>query len=224
MLIQLANDSKKPGWWQHPRFLDEQTATFIGLEAAAVRAHEIETRVVPGLLQVPEYTRVLLEGLRPADQRSPGELEDLVATRARRPARLLEGSLQYSAVMDEAIFHRTFAVPEVMAEQIHHLLDLATAANVALRVVPFGSVPYPGIDGSFSYLGFESPVLPDVVHVEGLLGNFILDRASDGERLLAAYQDAAYQGIVDRVTMSPAATLTWLKEFRHRLARASGTP
>jgi hypothetical protein len=120
--------------------------------------------------------------------------------------------------MDEAVFARHLGSPQVMAEQVAHLLEMTEWPNVTLRVVPFGAPSYPGIDGSFIYLGFHSPDIPDVVHVEGMLGNFILDRPEDVARYVEAFQDTR-----DRATLSPSDTVAWLHEFRNSTTR-SGSP
>src|SRR5438067_1689607 len=64
-LIQLANDARKPGWWQKFGSLDEVTSTFLGLEAAADAMLSFQLYRIPGLLQTPEYTKALISHLRP---------------------------------------------------------------------------------------------------------------------------------------------------------------
>ena len=216
-LIKLAAESKKPGWWQDFRTLPEMVATYVGLEAAASVERTLETRVVPGLLATTDYARLLLTGLRPLEQRVPGEVDDLLVSRERRQLRLLDGSLEYSAILDQAVLARDFGAPAVMLDQVDHLLEVAEWPNVSVRVVPFGSPPYAGIDGSFIYLGFDNPAISDVIYVEGMLGNYILDRPSDVDRYVVAYQDT-----LDRVTLSPGETVTWLKGFRDSIASGQG--
>ena len=60
-LLRMAHEAKRPGWWQQYGTLDEQLATYIGLESAASAIMTLESRVFPGLLQTPDYARTLVE-------------------------------------------------------------------------------------------------------------------------------------------------------------------
>lgn len=200
-LIKMAHEAKAPGWWQQYGTLDEQTATYIGLEEAATSISALESRVFPGLLQTAGYSRALLEGLVPADS-----VEDLVETRQRRAERLHGGDVILTALLDEAIFLRTLARPDVMIEQVAHLLTCAALPNVTLQVIPLGAKPHPGIYGSFMHLAFGGRQLLDVIFFEGLSGHTFVDRPIEVEKYVNAYEASKRQA------MPPEKSLEWLRQ------------
>jgi transcriptional regulator with XRE-family HTH domain len=186
-LLQLATDARKPGWWQDFRSLDEQTATFLGLESAAIECRQFSALVVPGILQSPNYAMALVSQVRTPGYWDATEVAEIVATRARRRQRLLDGQLEVWAILDEAIFERPVGSPDIMASQVADLIAWADLPNVHLQVVGFSAGSYPGLDGSFLHLRFAQAALGDVVYVEGLLGQFLLDKSSDIERYLEVF-------------------------------------
>lgn len=200
-LIKMAHEAKAPGWWQQYGTLDEQTATYIGLEAAATSISALESRVFPGLLQTADYSRTLLEGLVPAES-----VEDLVDTRQRRAERLHAGEVILTALLDEAIFLRTLARPDVMIEQVAHLLTCAALPNVTLQVIPLSAKPHPGIYGSFMHLAFGGRQLLDVIYFEGLSGHTFVDRPTEVEKHVNAYEASRNQAL------SPEKSLGWLRQ------------
>jgi transcriptional regulator with XRE-family HTH domain len=215
-LMELDVEARKRGWWQDYRSIDEQTATFVGLESAAADMGAVEARVIQGLLQTPEMTRSILSGMR-----SPGELttpwiEETVELRQRRQKRVLSGELHLGAILDESVFARRFAPPGVALEQVDHLLEVAELPNVTIQVVPFEVGAYPGVDGSFQYLRFASPDLADVVYVEGLLGNFTLDKESSVRRYVEIYNH-----IAETAALDPDATRLWLANLRKEIRSGS---
>jgi hypothetical protein len=55
-------------------------------------------------------------------------------------------------VLDEAVLHRLVGGREVMRAQLTRLRDLANSPNIHVRVLPFDSVTYAGLDGMFIIL------------------------------------------------------------------------
>jgi transcriptional regulator with XRE-family HTH domain len=208
-LIQASADARKPGWWQDFRTIDEQVATFIGLETAATQLLVFDPIRLPGLLQTPDFTAALLPNLRPPGELSDEWLADHVAVRRRRQERIASGDLMVHAILDEAALRRPVGGIEVMVGQINRLLEDAARPTVQLQVVPFAAGPYPGMEGSFQHLRFPNGQIEDVVFVEGLLGNFLLDKAAEVDR---------YQGVFDdistRFALPLSKTSTWLKALR----------
>lgn len=212
-LIQMAQDARRPGWWQDYRSLDEQTATFIGLETAASVAKILEARAIPGLLQTDSYTRHLLDGiLVPAA--SADEIDDMTTIRRRRRQRLVNGEISFSVIMDEVTILRDFGRPDIMAEQVDRIIADSRLENVSIQIVPFNAAPYPGIEGSFQYLGFPDRAVTDLIFVEGLLGKFIIDREVDVARYLSAFEASTFEAF------SPVETRDWLEEKRTHLRNA----
>src|SRR3954464_15858397 len=60
--VQMAKAGKQPGWWDaYKRTNSAEFVKFLGLESAAVILRQYQLHLVPGLLQVPEYTRSLAQ-------------------------------------------------------------------------------------------------------------------------------------------------------------------
>jgi transcriptional regulator with XRE-family HTH domain len=212
-LIRTAADARKNGWWKDFRSIDERVGTFIGLETAAAELRIFDPVLVIGLFQTAEYTSHLLNGLRPTGELTPEWIAETVEVRGRRQTRLLSGELRVHAITDEAALRRQVGGRSVMLDQIERLLANATLSNVTLQVVPFAAGPHPGLDGSFQHLRFPIDQVDDLVFIEGLQGNFILDRAADVNRYLAVFDD-----ISKRFALSPAETVTWLTTLRAELS------
>lgn len=180
-LMTLAREGKQRGWWQDYAL---PYATFVGLEAEARSIDVYQSGVVPGLLQTEEYGRAMLRTEVPPF--SPEELEQRVRARLTRQELLTAHTdgdqLQYHVVLDEAVLRRQVGGHQVMAAQLQRLAEAAERPNVHLQVIPFDTGAHPAMESDFSILGFEQPHLPDVVYVEGLVGNIILEKPADIER------------------------------------------
>jgi DNA-binding XRE family transcriptional regulator len=92
----------------------------VALEQAAGALWTYQTTAVPGLLQTPEYAGVV-ERVAP-DRPSAKEVARRVALRMRRQKVL--HSLSLSALIDASVLQRTTGGPDIMAEQVGHLLAL----------------------------------------------------------------------------------------------------
>jgi transcriptional regulator with XRE-family HTH domain len=61
-LLRLAREANTPGWWQpYSDILPHWVEPYFGLEAAASFIREYELQFVPGLLQVEEYARAVIQ-------------------------------------------------------------------------------------------------------------------------------------------------------------------
>ncbi|MGI5212201.1 helix-turn-helix domain-containing protein [Plantactinospora sp. CA-290183] len=173
-------------------------------EREAVALRTFEPLYVPGLLQTEAYARaVLAGGLLDAEQ-----AEARLAIRLDRQATILDGPRPPLAtfVVDEAALLR--GDPEIMREQVAHLIELSHRPRVFLHLVPFSAGVYVGQSGAFALVTLEDGA--DVAFMEDqLTGRLIpepeplaiLVRAWDGVRSVALPRDltrAALSKMVDR--------------------------
>ena len=186
-LIRLAREARQPGWWHSFRdVLPNPYEVYIGLEAGAASIRNFEPNVVPGLLQTEEYARQTLRN-------GPGELdredvERLVQVRMERQRILArEGRPRLWAVVDEAVIRRVVGGPEVMREQLRHLIECAEQGKTTLQVVPFGAGAHAGTTGPFIILDFSEPTDPSVVYVETLAGDLYFEEYADVDRYTLAF-------------------------------------
>jgi transcriptional regulator with XRE-family HTH domain len=205
-LAHLLSQSKSTGWWQDFRSLDEQTATFIGLEDAATRLRIFDVSRLPGLLQIADYTRALIRDLRPPGELTESWIEDTVAARERRQKRVESGVLQVHAILDEAALSRPIGGADVMCRQIERLIAEAARQNVTLQMIPFDRGPHPGMEGSFQHMSLSEHRIDDVVYVEGLLGNFLLDKGGEVNHYRMIFDDLS-----SRFALDTTATGDWLQ-------------
>ncbi|WP_147460113.1 Scr1 family TA system antitoxin-like transcriptional regulator [Actinokineospora cianjurensis] len=124
----------------------------IDLEERAGHLRQYQTETVPGLLQTVTYRLALEAG---AGVVTGG---DLVAHSVRQRQALLtrDDPPRVEFVLSESCLRRVRGGPEVMADQLRALLDVAALERVDLRVLPFDAASAP-----FASLGYS------VVHVPG---------------------------------------------------------
>lgn len=178
--LELVRESNQPGWWHSyhdllPRWFQD----FVGLEESASRIQTYEIAFVPGLVQTRDYARaVVRRGLPDA---ANDEIERRVGLRMRRQRLLAEPmNVRLWAVIDEAVLHRAIGGPEVLREQLHHLIAVTSRPNITLQVVPF-QLGGSAAESSFTLLRFAEPELPDVVYLEHLCGALYLDKPDEVE-------------------------------------------
>jgi len=142
--------------------------------------------VVPGLLQTEEYARqTFRNGPRELDR---DDIERRVQVRMERQRVLArEDRPRLWAVLDEAVIRRVVGGPEVMREQLRHLIDCAEQGKTTLQVVPFGAGAHAGTTGPFVILDFPETTDPDVVYVETLAGDIYLEAPTDVDRYTLAF-------------------------------------
>ncbi|CAL9376521.1 helix-turn-helix transcriptional regulator [Streptomyces levis] len=189
LLMVLAGSDDTGGrhhWWHAYRgVLPPTYRDFISLESQASAMRTLETTVVPGLLQTPEYaravTRAAVEGL-PEDR-----LDTLVEVRlARQDVLRADPPLELSAVLDEAVLRREVGGPGVMARQLERLVEAARLPQVRLQVLPFAAGAHIGVTGPFVIFSFSSTSDLDVVVLDHLTSSLYLERKED----LQAYTEA----------------------------------
>src|SRR3954462_11313152 len=55
-------------------------------------------------------------------------------------------------MLDEAVLQRPFGGPDVMREQLKLLAGLATSPYIQVRILPYSSTTFAGLDGKFTIL------------------------------------------------------------------------
>lgn len=140
---------------------------FLRSETDAESARTLQQTVIPGLLQTHRYATAIHVAER-RFQTSKRSLEKSVASRMARQQRLVDDRdpLVLHAVLDEAVLHRVVGGPEVMAEQLRHLLARAEAPNITVQVLPYRAGAHGVMTSAITILGFEDPGDPDPVYLE----------------------------------------------------------
>ncbi|MFI0924200.1 helix-turn-helix domain-containing protein [Streptomyces sp. NPDC021012] len=124
------------------------------LEPLAVTLYTFENRLVPGLLQTSAYARTLFEEQIPA--MGDDKIESNLIRRMERTRILTERpETIFSFIIEEHVLRRQVAGPEVMREQIDHILALGERRNIDIQVMPQSRGHHAGLDGPLYLLETE---------------------------------------------------------------------
>ncbi|MDT0346750.1 helix-turn-helix domain-containing protein [Streptomyces litchfieldiae] len=195
-LMGLAKETKARGWWHaYGDVIPEGFDVYVGLEEAAASLSWYESEVVPGLLQTEGYARAIIR----AHIRDIGEeeLDGRVRLRVERQTILtrVTDPLPLRVALSETVLRRPIGGPEVMVEQLAHLVYVSELANISLRVVPFAAGEHAGvISGPFEILRFPVngdgiDTEPPTVYADGYTGGLYLDKPREVEQYDAAFQE-----------------------------------
>ncbi|MFJ5103691.1 helix-turn-helix domain-containing protein [Streptomyces sp. NPDC088554] len=185
-LMGLAKETKAKGWWHsYGDVIPQEFDLFIGLEEAASDINWYENELIPGLLQIEDYARIIIRTHN--HEESEDEVEKRVRLRLTRQA-LLTRSVDPATLnvgLSEAVLRRPVGGPAVMAGQLKHLLDVCELPNVTLRVVPFSAGLHLGVmSGPFGILRFPrnrdgTESEPPTVYSDGYTGDLYLDKPNE---------------------------------------------
>ena len=191
-LLKLARGSNLPGWWQsYSDILPHWVEPYFGLEAAASFIREYELQFVPGLLQTEAYARAVI-------RLGTSVAEDEIVRRAqarvsRQEILRRESPPKIWAVMDEGALHRVIGGPEVMKEQLRHLLDMCDHPAVTVQILPFSAGAHRAMGGAFTILRYTEPDLRDVVFIEQLTSALYLDKQAEVDSYLEVIEQVCLQ-------------------------------
>lgn len=156
-----------------------------GIEQEATALRSFEPLYVPGLLQTEGYARAVLAG---AGLFAANEIDQQVTARLDRQSVLTRDRPPLlTAVLDEYVLRRRVGGPEVMREQLAHLVKLGRAlTRVRIQVVRLSAGAYAGLDGPFVIA--TSPGREDVVYLEGQRHGQVVDRAEFVQQMVEVWE------------------------------------
>ncbi|GAA1975249.1 helix-turn-helix transcriptional regulator [Amycolatopsis minnesotensis] len=185
-LLALVREGEERNWHEIHGKLPTNWHDLIRFENEATAICNYEPIIVPGLAQVPDYSRAIMHGVN--SRLSESEVENLVAARmtrqvifSRRQAPVVH------LVIDEMVLRRPVGGVEVMRTQLRHLLHLAERPKVSLQVVPFASGAHPGLTGPFVLL--ESPGSPALAYVESRGTSSFLEEGEHVDSVRVAWRE-----------------------------------
>jgi transcriptional regulator with XRE-family HTH domain len=142
-------------WWlpfkgAAPEWFD----LFLGMESSAVQIDSYDSMIVPGLFQTPSYAKAVIRAGEPelADAEVARRLELRMARQdvlTRQP----DPPIVWS-VLDESVLHRPAGEPQVLVEQLEHLVKLTDLPTLTIQVLPLDVGVHAGIEGTFTILTF----------------------------------------------------------------------
>ncbi|KUF19835.1 helix-turn-helix domain-containing protein [Streptomyces silvensis] len=172
----------RPGGDRRPVAAHFESALVLEQQATMIR--EFGLSYVPGILQTRRYADAALSvGFPPL---AGQEREDAVTTRCERSGVLTDPMTPVVwALLDEAVLRRPVGGPEVMSEQIMHVVGLVDAGRVRAHVMPLGLGAHPLLMSMLSLMWFEDQ--PPVAYVEGLRTGKVHDEPAMVQHMQSAY-------------------------------------
>jgi transcriptional regulator with XRE-family HTH domain len=192
-LMEMAKDSRQQGWWH--AFGDVPYSVYIGLETDAASLRVYDPQVVPGLLQTRQYAEALISGALP--ETAQAEIDKRVQVRLRRQERVSAGEnpLRLWSVMDESALRRVVGGPELMRDQLEHLVEQSQLPHVTVQVIPFEMGAHPGINGQYAILEFPDTADSSVVYIEGVTSDLYLEKPNDVQKYSVMYEHLRAQAL-----------------------------
>jgi transcriptional regulator with XRE-family HTH domain len=192
-LTQAARVSRRrKEWSDEPKFREHMTPAMrqlVQFEAEATTVRHFNANVVPGWLQLPEYARAILEGVR--YQLSAEQVSVRLEARQRRREALLARKRPPAIflLLDESVTLRQVGSAEILANQLNELLRLVRAGRLVVRLVPFVSkgMPYSPFAeyDLLEYGGGADREENAIIYREGWLA----DDINDSPDIIARYVD-----------------------------------
>lgn len=185
-LIDAARRGKN--WWEGLESeVPDWFNLYLGLEAGAAEVSVFDAYLIPGLLQTPRYAEAVM---RANPELTAEQLERRLALRMGRQ-QVLEREpdpMHYWTIVDESALYRRRGTPEVMVEQLTHLLKMADRPRIDLQVLPLTVGAHVAQQGSFQIFRFPEEMVgdPGLVYLE----LFVEGRYYDEPEEVALYDRA----------------------------------
>lgn len=177
---------------QHADDLTAKYRRFRLDEAEASRERTLDTVIVPGLLQIPEYAAAIAHA-RQRLERSPGWEQHAGAERSERQA-LLDcdpDPLELHALVHEGALRTIIGGAEIMTAQLEHMLDMVERPNVTVQVVPFDHGAHGAMTGPWFLMNFPEDDESDAAYTESMTGMENVGDSDDVVRLAEVWQAIA---------------------------------
>ncbi|WP_016907989.1 helix-turn-helix domain-containing protein [Streptomyces xiaopingdaonensis] len=111
---------------------------YVGYEERAVEIRLFNIGIIPGLLQTPEYARVLADSAVRRGAITPAQADERVSFQAERQEAVFRAKPPMVFVtMDESCIRRPVGGDAVMDAQLAHLVEFAELPNSLLQIAPY---------------------------------------------------------------------------------------
>jgi len=183
-------------------------APVIDFETHAVRIHEWELRVMPGLLQTEGYARSVISAGKP--RLGPDGLDRLVSSRIERQRLLTsDDPPMYWVVLHEGTLRHLVGGRAVMAGQLDKIIDVARLPDAVIQVLPFAASDHPGADGPISVFDFSDAA--SVAYTECKGGGMIVESAGQVAELMTTVN------LIRAVALPPRESMNLIMQIRSEI-------
>lgn len=206
-LVELARDAAKPGWWRKYGIDDRG---FVPMETEASTEHELSLVHIPGLLQTEAYIKALFAGGMSA---VTGDRPGNPAPRLHRKRRLTDEDrpIELVTVIDESALRKNVGGPDVMREQLRHLVQLAELPTVTVHVLPNRLGSHAGMIGEFVVLGFPEEEDPDLLFFAFITGAIHVEKPDEVAKAKMAFDHLRSSAL------SPSDSVAFVEEVAREL-------
>ncbi len=166
-LVALARLARRHSWLSaYKDVATEEYLAYLAYEEMAVRSHNFQPVLVPGLLQTEEYAAEIMRTIR--GPKIPSRLEKLVELRLSRQDKVFSrlDNLDLYFLLDESVVRRPVGGADIMRRQLRWLLEVGERDNLTIRIIPFAVGFYRSIRVPFVVLEFPQPEDQAVLYLE----------------------------------------------------------
>lgn len=166
--------ARREGWWMrgHEQ-MGERQQLIADVELGTSLIREYQPYLPPGLVQTEAFARCRA-GIFAVEA---AELDALVRGRLERQrVTLSRDDLTYQLVLEEMAIRRRTAPPQVLREQLHHLLQLAERPNISVRVLTLEAPLSPGQVPTTpcSIYTYPEPADPEIAVIDTVLRDHVV--------------------------------------------------
>jgi transcriptional regulator with XRE-family HTH domain len=194
-LLHLVTSARRPRSDRFRSTLPASGRRYLDYEGSAEEIWNFEPIFVPGLLQLPGYTRALLTETRPVPLSAPFVEQAVEVRDFRRQILSRDPAVRLRFLIDEAVLARPIGGSVVMRNQLEHLWALSERSTVSLGIMPLEAGGYAGMSTSFVLLRPAAATEVNVLFLEDQHATLI--NAEDGgptaglpERYRCAFEDS----------------------------------
>lgn len=164
-IMELMWSARRDGWWERgfPQ-MGERQRVVAAAELGAREISEYHPYLPPGLAQTEAFAR---HGAGDAEN-DKAAVDGIAAGRMQRQRTVFAADVRYNLVLEELAVRRPIAPPDVMREQLLHLIELGQRPGVSVRVLPIdaplgvGHVP----TAPCSIYTYPDPLDPQLVVID----------------------------------------------------------
>lgn len=178
-LVRIAEDATERGWWaEYGDDMGPRQRVYADLEAGSTAVRTYEIFAIPGLLQIPEYTRE--RAVQTAAGGRNVNIERSIEARSVRQKMFHRPSgPEYDVVLDEMAIRRLTAPPKVMAAQLRALAEDLSRISIRVLTVDARISGYEAPRSPFSLFSYPDPGDPVVVAVDTETTDLVFTRADE---------------------------------------------
>lgn len=173
----------------------EDFQSALALERKAAHIREYQSILFPGLIQTPEYARVLINARNP--QASDDEVEELVIARTARIAELIDRRVTLWFVVDEAVLRRPIGSHRVLVDQLSWVEKLVKKSSIRFQSLPVAF--HPGLCAPFRLVSLEKRRM--VLYAEHAVGGEILESAELVNETLTLFSAMQAEALSSQATL-----------------------